>query len=248
MLFTTSWDDGHPDDLRLADMLASHGFVGTFYVPLTNIEGLPVMNAAELRHLADAGMEIGSHTLDHVYANRVPLADWTRQVNDGRQALEQALGRPVPGFCYPGGKIVRGAPSVVQGAGFGYARTTENLRLDAGEDRFLIPTTLQICRHDRLTMTRNYVRHRRFGMRRQAYFSTLRHPELQARLRGLLHEAQRNDGVFHLWGHSWELEAQDLWGELDAFLRYAAGCVARSDRIINARLLVASNTEPGAGT
>jgi hypothetical protein len=34
---TTSWDDGHPSDLRLADLLHKHSLRGTFYVPPENI-------------------------------------------------------------------------------------------------------------------------------------------------------------------------------------------------------------------
>ena len=51
--FTTSWDDGHPLDLRLAELLATHGFSGTFYVPRGNREGRPVMTTAELRALTE---------------------------------------------------------------------------------------------------------------------------------------------------------------------------------------------------
>jgi hypothetical protein len=30
---TASWDDGHPLDFRIADMLERYGLTGTFYVP-----------------------------------------------------------------------------------------------------------------------------------------------------------------------------------------------------------------------
>src|SRR5688500_11915407 len=43
-IVTTSWDDGHPLDIRLAEMLARHGVAGTFYVPL-RYEGVPVMDS-----------------------------------------------------------------------------------------------------------------------------------------------------------------------------------------------------------
>ena len=31
-IVTTSWDDGHSTDLRVAELLAAHGLKGTFYV------------------------------------------------------------------------------------------------------------------------------------------------------------------------------------------------------------------------
>ena len=38
MIVTTSWGDGNPLDIRLAEILASHGLRGTFYVPLRNAD------------------------------------------------------------------------------------------------------------------------------------------------------------------------------------------------------------------
>ena len=35
-IVTTSWDDGHRTDLRLADRLAAHALKGTFYVALNH--------------------------------------------------------------------------------------------------------------------------------------------------------------------------------------------------------------------
>ena len=46
---TTSWDDGHPLDLRLAEMLArSMAWLGTFYVPKQLVSG-PRWMTAQLR-------------------------------------------------------------------------------------------------------------------------------------------------------------------------------------------------------
>src|SRR3989304_6864863 len=58
-IFTTSWDDGHPLDTRIAELLSRHGFQGTFYMPLSNREGLPVMPPGEMRRLGQE-FEIGS--------------------------------------------------------------------------------------------------------------------------------------------------------------------------------------------
>jgi peptidoglycan/xylan/chitin deacetylase (PgdA/CDA1 family) len=63
-IFTTSWDDGHPLDARMAELLSLHEFQGTFYVPVSNREGLPVLGPEDLRRLGQ-GFEIGSHTIDH---------------------------------------------------------------------------------------------------------------------------------------------------------------------------------------
>ena len=76
-LFTTSWDDGHPLDARVAELLSAHGFRGTFYMPLSNREGLPVMPPADVRRLGQ-GFEIGSHTIDHCYLQTVDRTEARR--------------------------------------------------------------------------------------------------------------------------------------------------------------------------
>src|SRR5919112_349715 len=65
---TTSWDDGHPLDLRLAELLAKYGLRGTFYVPMIAPNG--TMTPAQMRELSAAGAEIGAHTLHHAVLTR----------------------------------------------------------------------------------------------------------------------------------------------------------------------------------
>ena len=50
-------------------------------------------------------------------------------------------------------------------------------------------------------------------------------------LRGWSHYAEllfqmsvlETDAVFHIWGHSWEIEASRMWGQLEAFLKFIGG-------------------------
>ena len=32
--------------------------------------------------------------------------------------------------------------------------------------------------------------------------------------------AKEKDGVFHIFGHSWEIEKYNLWNELESFFKY----------------------------
>jgi Polysaccharide deacetylase len=237
MLFTSSWDDGHPADLRLADLLATHGFPATFYVPITNREGRPVLQGAGLRQLSNFG-EVGSHTHSHVFANAVPLAKWREELFFGKTALEQTLGNAVRGFCYPGGKRVAGAMELVREAGFQYARTTENFRLDAGVERFLLPTTLQFFPHRRDVLAHNFVKAGHYRSRVATFARALLQKSLETRLLRVLEFACGQErAVLHLWGHSWELQDQQLWGQLEKFLRIAATMVCVKDRLTNRDLV-----------
>ena len=50
VIVTTSWDDGHPLDLKVADILSEFGIQGTFYVAPYNRERA-VLAASDLMDL-----------------------------------------------------------------------------------------------------------------------------------------------------------------------------------------------------
>lgn len=237
MWFTTSWDDGHPLDGRLAELMTRHGIAGTFYCPLRNAEGRPVLSASELRQL-DGPFEIGSHTRDHAYATRMPAAHWEQQVRDGRVGLEDLLGHPVEGFCYPGGKLTADSRAAVARAGFRYARLTENFRTDCGADPLRVPTTVQFYPHPRPVLLRNWLRRGRWAARLPVAAACMASADLGARLdRALARTARQPDAVFHLWGHAWEIDEMGLWPQLSAFFEQVSDRVERARRVTNAQAL-----------
>ena len=216
LLMTTSWDDGHPLDLRVADLLDKFGFKGTFYVPLNNREGRPVLSAETLRSISNK-FEIGGHTRDHVYLDMVSLEQASKQIAEGKHELEDCLGREIGGFAYPGGRYNDGLKGSVSKQGYLYARTTENFRQDTGTDQFALPTTLQFFPHSRPVYIRNFAKHGRFRRRFGIFATTLAASDLPSRLRNALDLACRQGRVFHLWGHSWELDEIDGWTILENF-------------------------------
>jgi Polysaccharide deacetylase len=190
------------------------------------------MDTPALRAL-DGTFEVGSHTLDHAYADSMSGAEWQRQVNAGKLALEDRLGHGVAGFCYLGGKRQADSLAIVGPAGFAYARTGVNLQVDAGEDCFLMPTTLQVYPHRGSVLLRNFVKGRHWRRRLPGLVRALSQADLHRRLMALLEQALASDGVFHAWGHSWEIEALGLWPRLDEFLRSANAVVPVDARVSN---------------
>ena len=49
----------------------------------------------------------------------------------------------------------------------------------------------------------------------------------------MLEEAVQTGGVFHLWGHSWEIEANDQWQNLETTFEMLADAI-RSGRAVTA--------------
>ncbi len=235
MCFTLSVDDGHPLDLQLAGRLAGHGIPATFYVPTTNCEGSPVMSAPQLRSLASQ-FELGSHTAEHRFLAQLGRAAAWRQVRDGKAALEDTLGRRVDGFCYPGGRYRREHVALVRAAGFTHARTTQNLRIDAGRQAFEMPTTLQFYPHPRRVLVRNFVSQRHWRLRHTSLAVALAERDWLGRLYALFSHACRQGAVFHLWLHTADIEALCLWQTLDDFLACVARRVPPARRLTNGEL------------
>jgi peptidoglycan-N-acetylglucosamine deacetylase len=235
MLFTCSFDDGYPSDLKVADLLNKYGFNGTFFVPLKNRDGSPVMEPAEIRALATE-FEIGSHTYDHCYLESVNIWDAYFQIAEGKKQLEDLLGEAITGFCYPGGKYGQRDIDLVRGCGFSYARTITNLCFDAGHRRFEMPTTVQFFPHHRDVYLRNFASsgdwlHRHGGLQR-----AIQHEHWIDRIHALFDYAYAQGRFFHLWGHSKEIDELDAWGELDAFFARVADKVPAEHRLSNNQL------------
>lgn len=235
-IFTTSWDDGHPLDARLADLLSRYGLQGTFYVPVSNREGLPVMPHEGLRRL-DQAFEIGSHTIDHCYLSTVGVVEARRQIGGGKSQIEQILGHGVTGFCYPGGHCTSEQRRMVIEAGFEYARTSVGFRRTLPADPFVMPTTIQFYPHPRAVCLRQFIGRGEWWQRRELFGVAVGPGGFLSRLRSMLDHVCLRGGVFHLWGHSWELEGFDGWRQLEQFLQYVAERVPVEGRLSNSQVL-----------
>lgn len=249
-VFTCSIDDGHPSDMKTAELLHKHGLNGTFFIPIRNCEGDPVINDVQIRELGRR-FEIGSHTRDHRYLKRIDIWQAYHQIADGKKLLEDLLGTQVNGFCYPGGRYSRRDVNLVKACGFGYARTTMNLCFDTGHRQYEMPTTLQFYPHDRAVYIRNFVGSGAWHRRLEGLRLSIAHDNWIKRLYSMFDHACRYGGTFHLWGHSKQIDELNAWHDLDAFLGHVARRVAMPDRLNNeqlaARTLWTAGEAPASG-
>jgi peptidoglycan/xylan/chitin deacetylase (PgdA/CDA1 family) len=141
-----TFDDGYTDFLEHAvPVLARHGMTGTLYVVAGRLGGqnawdsgprLDLVDADQVRAVAAAGHEVGSHTLGHVRLAGADPAVVTREVTDSRRVLEDVLQAEVPGFCYPWGSSDAAAAAAVRAAGYDHACVTGDY---VPGDRFTLP-------------------------------------------------------------------------------------------------------------
>jgi peptidoglycan/xylan/chitin deacetylase (PgdA/CDA1 family) len=88
-----------------------------------------MMNPAQIKQLAAAGVSIGAHTVNHPILKVLPATEQQNEILQSKQQLEQWTGQPVMHFAYPNGVFGRDfdetALDIVQHTGFDSAVTTD---------------------------------------------------------------------------------------------------------------------------
>lgn len=124
-----SFDDGYADfATHVAPALHRYGFGATVYVLAGRLGGhngwetcgprKPLMTSRQVREVAEAGFEVGSHGLRHTPLPAVPAVEVVREVGRSREVLEGLTGRPVRGFTYPYGQLGAREVAAVRDAGY----------------------------------------------------------------------------------------------------------------------------------
>jgi len=232
---TTSWDDGHPLDLHLADLLAKHGVRGTFYVPRTTEHG--TMTPAQVRQLASA-FEIGAHTLHHTDLTATPGPQAWQEIVESRGWIEDITGKPCRLFCPPRGRFSFGHLELIRRAGYVGMRSVELLSLSYprhGNGLFLLPTTVQAYPHRLSAYAKNMLKRAAFK-NLWMYLAHGRSTDWVKLVQSFVHHALQRGGVFHLWGHSWELEQTGQWQRLEEVLRFLSQFTDQAPALTNAQV------------
>lgn len=99
-----------------------------------------MLSWAEIQQLANAGVEIGSHGLNHeIHHDFQPAEARTVELVESRRELEEHLGRPCNTFAFPNGNFVASSAQEVAGAGYTLAFTTRPGTATPSSNRFLLP-------------------------------------------------------------------------------------------------------------
>ncbi len=218
-LITTSWDDGHPCDLKLAELLEQYGIQATFYTPQRSQR--PVLSANDLRSIADR-FELGAHGIDHVPLTALPFELAQRQVIESKAWIEQLTGQACTLFCPPLGRFHRAHVGMFAQNGLRGFRTVELGSIKAPQvcDGALkmIATTVQVYPHRKHTLAMNALRRFKFFRAVNAFMKPQTLDWLES-TDHWLEQAHQTGGVFHLWGHSWEIDELGWWSHLEEILQ-----------------------------
>lgn len=124
--FAVTFDDGCETDWTdAAPVLCELGFGATFFV-VAGFLGRPGHLApAHVRALADAGFEIGSHTLWHRPLTALAPREVERELTGSRAALEDVVGGPVVHLSCPHGRWSPAVAAAARAAGYRTVSTSQ---------------------------------------------------------------------------------------------------------------------------
>jgi peptidoglycan/xylan/chitin deacetylase (PgdA/CDA1 family) len=217
---TISIDDGHPTDLRTADLLQKYGLKATFYVPARNMER-EVMSSSALRELSGT-FELGGHTMSHVSLRSLSENMALTEIVNCKNWLEDLSGKPVASFCYPKGKFNRATAGLVKKAGFKGARTCLFNLHEFPTDPFLWGVSTHAYTHSHMVQMRHAILERNVAGAWN-YWKIYKGTTLwqQHFLLAFDHVA-KHGGIAHLYMHSWEIDQLAQWAVLESVFAYIA--------------------------
>jgi peptidoglycan/xylan/chitin deacetylase (PgdA/CDA1 family) len=167
-----TFDDGYADLPReVLPVLERHGFTATAFVVVGRLGGHNVwdegprkqlLTPAQVRHLADCGVEIGSHGRLHRPLPGLPPEELALETRQSREQLEDIVERRVSGFCYPYGAVDAPAAASVRDSGYSYAAAIAHSPLTG---RWALPRSYVGERDNGVRLRAKQVRHRMRGLR-----------------------------------------------------------------------------------
>jgi hypothetical protein len=196
--------------------------MGTFYVPITGYRGGETLTETDLRALSSNGFEIGAHTISHRPLPKLSAREQVYEIRDSKQMLEQKLGSTVRMFCYPNGCYDGGVIREVKKAGYEGARTVRMLSVKTNFDAYEMPITVQAYPHDKSGYLRNLGKARNIlGLVK--YLTELQQLDSWVDLgKRMFNRVLEHGGIWHLYGHSWEVDQLGIWPDLTEMLDYVS--------------------------
>jgi peptidoglycan/xylan/chitin deacetylase (PgdA/CDA1 family) len=146
-----TFDDGcETDAIAAAPVLATYGMSATFYIVTGWIGRTGFLNLGQIRELAKAGFEVGSHTVSHAFLTGLDDVQLRYQLRSSRDALEQAIGAQVHHLSCPGGRWSRRVARAAIEAGY---QTIATSRAGVNGPRADLTALARLAIHDTTSLS-----------------------------------------------------------------------------------------------
>ena len=115
-----TFDDGYEDFYTdVFPLLKKYHMRATIYVIYDYIGRKGFLNEEQIKTLAESDLiEIGSHTLDHIYLKQAPKDYADKQIIESKKKFEEKFGIKIYTFAYPYGAFNNDNIASVQKAGY----------------------------------------------------------------------------------------------------------------------------------
>lgn len=150
-----TFDDGHRSSIELAELMSAAGVRGTFFLTMNYCrDRQDFLQPAEIRELAAAGFDLGTHGASHRALSGLPDSELREELHASRCWLEDIIGGSVQTMSLPagqGGLKVRQAAfeSGYQLIGNSVEKMNQSVELPAEINRFVVlqnHTVSKVCR------------------------------------------------------------------------------------------------------
>lgn len=198
--FNVTYDDGVLQDVRFVELLNQYGLKGTFNLnsalmenefAWTHEQGLVVkrLRTDAVKDLY-AGHEAASHTLNHPYMHDLSKEGVMWELSQDKRNLEVIFGKEIKGFAVPFDYYSGMIEECVKACGFAYGRISEmSHSFRPQKDYYNWKATVFHCEDVLEALTRQFV------------------------------ETDEELAVFQIVGHSYDLDAEDMWDRMEDVFR-----------------------------
>ena len=144
-----TFDDGYQDNYDIAfPLLRRYRSTAVVYMVVDNKRRtnywdsdeprVPLMTVAQMREMAQAGIEFGSHTITHARLTDMPVSAARSEIKKSKMQLERMIGQEVLSFAYPYGALDMNGKKLVEQCGYRYAVAADSGPLNLANDFFEI--------------------------------------------------------------------------------------------------------------
>lgn len=211
---TFSYDDGNPQDERLAAIFDKYGVKGTFNFNCDAMRGKTVYNKERIKEVfLDKGHEIAVHGANHRPTGNLRPIEGIRDVLNCRLELEEKCDRIIRGMAYPDSGITlfgnfgsfETVKTYLRELDIAYSRT-----LAGDNNAFMLPSDfyawMPTAHHDNPKIMEWIDEFIRLDTSTKVY------------------HARRTCRLFYIWGHSYEFDNNNNWEHIEEICKKLSAC------------------------
>ncbi len=134
-----TFDDGAPDAYtNVYPILSQRELSGAFFIIVARVDNDEGLNWAKLTEMANAGMQIESHTMTHADLPTGSPEEMVYELKQSKALIEERLGRPADFIAYPFGEVNQVVIEATKQAGYSAAFTIRPGPWQAGDNLFTL--------------------------------------------------------------------------------------------------------------